>query len=130
MMKNRDSAIRELRPEIPAIQADIISSAAEKFQNETLRPVLKFQHELLLDVFKQYIRKRKGEFYKLTLPHRLTWIDRSVRKDLKFRNFLIGMVVGHFTSQEWQIYASLEQELSRRVVDLIVQRLGGQVENL
>ncbi len=130
MTKNRDTALRELRPEIPAIQQEQMTSTAEQFQNETLRPILKLQNDLLLAVFKSYIQKRKGEFYKLKPPKRLEWIDHSVRKDLKFRNFLTGLVAGHFTQKEWETFTAEESELSRRIVNLIVQRLCDQVERL
>jgi hypothetical protein len=130
MTKNRETALRELRPEIPSIQEDQMSSTAEQFQNETLRPVLKLQNDLLLAVFKHYIQKRKGEFYKLKPAKRLAWIDHSVRKDLKFRNFLTGLVAGHFIQTEWEIFSANESELTRRIVDLMVQRLCDQVEKL
>lgn len=130
MIKNRDSVLRELRPEIPSIQEAQMSSVAERFQNETLRPVLKLQNELLLGVFKHYIQKRKGEFYKLKASKRLAWIDQAVRKDLKFRNFLTGLIAGHFTQTEWETFGEEESELTRRIVNLIVQRLCDQVERL
>lgn len=130
MTENRDTALRELRPEIPSIREDQMSSTAEQFQNETLRPILKLQNDLLLDVFKSYIQKRKGEFYKLKPAKRLAWIDQSVRKDLKFRNFLAGLIAGHFTQKEWEAFAAEESELTRRIVNLIVQRLCDQVEKL
>ena len=39
------------------------SSFEEKFQNKTLRPILKFQNELFLEVFKNYAIKQKGVFF-------------------------------------------------------------------
>jgi len=130
MMKNRDLAIRELRPGIASISQESMTSVAEHFQNETLRPILKLQNDLLLDVFKHYIQKRKGGFYELPANKRPAWIEHNVRKDLKFRNFLTGLVAGHFTRQEWETYSAEEAELTRRTVDMIVQRLCGQVGEL
>ena len=38
----------------------------EKFQNDTLRPILKLQNDLLIHVFIQYCQQRKGLFFKLS----------------------------------------------------------------
>lgn len=130
MMKNRETAILELRPAIPDLSQTPASSTAERFQNETLRPILKLQNDLLLQIFKHYLQKRKGEFYKLTPPKRPGYIAHTVRKDLKFRNLLIGTIAGHFTCEEWETFAAEEPELSRRIVELLVQRLCDQVEKL
>ena len=45
----------------------------ERFQNETLRPILKLQNPLLIEVFYNYIEKRKGVFFELSLPKKLDY---------------------------------------------------------
>lgn len=124
----RDIEIKKLRPEIPAIQQDNAVSAAEQFQNETLRPILKFQNELLLAVFKNYIEKRKGVFHGFSYGKKLAYIEQSVRNDLKFRNLLVGLIVGHFTAEEWLTFEKNAAELTRRIVTMLVQRLQSQMD--
>jgi len=118
----------EIRPSIPLIIEENSISVAEHFQNKTLRPILKFQNELLIVVFSAQILKRKNVYYQLSKAKRKEYIADNIRKDLKFKNSLIGMVIGHFTQEEWTIYISNEKELSRRITELIIQRLQSQPE--
>ena len=42
---------KEIRPIIIGLDSKIPNSVEEKFQNETLRPIIKMQHDLLLKYF-------------------------------------------------------------------------------
>lgn len=95
----------------------------EKFQNEVLRPILKLQHELLLQIFKSYCDKRKGTFYKISAKEQVMYIDQAVRKDMKFKHYLEGIVTGIFTLDEYQTFLENEEELTKRMVNLLVRRL-------
>ena len=58
-----------MNKERPILQ-DLIKenmSALELFQNQTLRPVIKMQHGLLISAFKNYIAKRKMDLSTLTV---------------------------------------------------------------
>ena len=60
-MKTKDEAILEIRGESIGTVTDR-SSVEEKFQNQTLRPILKFQNDLFIEVFRNYATKQKGVF--------------------------------------------------------------------
>lgn len=124
----RDTAIKTLRPKIPTIIDENAVSSAELFQNRTLRPILKLQGDLLNAIFKQYIIKRKGAFYKLSGSKRVDYIENSIRRDLKFKNLLVGVITGHFTLEEWNFFIADERELTKRTTNLLVQRLTSQAE--
>lgn len=126
----RDTAIKNLRPPIPTIIDKNASSVAEQFQNRTLRPILKLQHDLLIEIFKQYIIRRKGTFHKLSAPKQLDYIESSIRKDLRFKNLLVGVITGHFTLAEWNLFTQEESELTKRMTNLLVQRLQSSVGSL
>lgn len=128
MTQDRNTGLQFLRPSIPVDLTENPENSAGHFQNATLRPILKLQNELLLQIFQQYLQKSKGSFFQLDRPKKLAFIAHSIRRDLHFRNLLIGIVVGHFTEEEWAIFAGQEQELSRRIADLLIQRLSDQVE--
>lgn len=115
--------LKQLRPKIPTLIEDTSTSVAEQFQNLTLRPILKLQHELLVAIFHQYIKLRKGTFHQLSDKMKLEYIRHSIQEDAKFKAMLIGLVVGHFTISEWQLYSLEEKELRRRLVELIIQRV-------
>lgn len=123
MNNNRDLSVKNIRPAIPMIIEEAATSPEERFQNTCLRPILKFQNDLLLAVFKNYLALRKGKFYALSKPKKLEYIDHAIRKDLKFKSLLIGIVVGQFTVEEWGVYDTYERELRKRVTGLLVQRI-------
>ncbi len=130
MHTDRDTGLLALRP---AAQADLTADAEHSpghFLHATLRPVCKLQNELLLHLFRQYIHKTKDTFRQLSPAKRLEFIAHSIRRDQRFRSLLFGIVIGHFTEAEWRIFAAQEQELSRRLSELLIQRLSDQVEQL
>lgn len=102
-------------------------SAFEKFQNEVLRPILKLQHDLLVEIFKTYCNKRKGTFEKLSEKEKLVYIDQAVKKDMKFKHYLEGIITGIFTLEEYQTFIENEEELTKRMINLLVQRLQSDV---
>ena len=127
-MQDRNQKLNNIRPAIPTVIEENVTSESEQFQNKTLRPILKFQNELLLEIFHQYIQKRKNKFHQLSPTKKLEYIQTNLRNDMKFRNLLTGLVVGHFTIEEFEIYKNNESELSRRIINLLIQRLQDQVD--
>lgn len=124
----RDKDLIALRPLIPTIIDKNAVNPAELFQNRTLRPILKLQNDLLDAIFKQYIIKRKGAFHKLSASKKVEYIENSIRKDTKFKNLLVGVITGHFTLEEWERFIEEEGELTKRMTNLLVQRLTSQVK--
>jgi hypothetical protein len=124
----RDKKIIELRPELPNVTLPIIEDSnsilsIEVFQNQTLRPILKLQHDLLIAIFKHQIMVRKNAFYNLPEKSRSEYISHTLKNDLKFKNRLIGVIIGHFTLEEYSFFENNEAELTRRITDLLIQRL-------
>jgi hypothetical protein len=120
--------ITSIRPELPTDKAK--TSLLETFQNETLRPILKFQNELLLSVIQYYIEKRKGTYRQLPHKDRAPYLEHAIRQDLRFKSLLQGIVIGHFTNEEFLTYTQNEAELGRRMTDLLVQRVISQVDSI
>lgn len=122
-MSNRDQNLQTLRPLIPTISEENITSEAEHFQNKTLRPILKLQHALLIQLFEQYVIQRKNVFPQLPPEKKMSYIEDNIRKDLKFRNLLIGTIIGHFTLQELRLYTHHEAELRKRLINMLIERI-------
>jgi hypothetical protein len=125
-MSNRDLNLKALRPLIPTISEEDVTSDSELFQNITLRPILKLQHDLLMQTFQQYVIHRKNVFLKLPPEKKLEYIENSIRKDLNFRSLLIGMIVGHFTIEELNLYSERENELRKRLINMLIERIKSQ----
>lgn len=130
MTHNRDTELLRLRPAILANPDENEEGSPGHFQNATLRPILKFQNELLLQMFRHYLLKTKGRFSQFPASEKLDFIANSLRNDLRLRNCMIGVVIGHFTAQEWEVFIRHEQELTRRIVELLIKRLSDQLEVL
>jgi hypothetical protein len=129
-MNDRSVSLLRIRPEIKSSQIHDNMSSDERFQNETLRPILKFQNPLLLELFKNYIRKHKNAFYELSLEKRLIYIENAIQKDIKFRNSLKGIVIGQFTVDEYTKYIQNSSALNKRMMNMVVERIKDQVQVL
>lgn len=129
-MNDRSVSLLRIRPEIKSSQIHDNMSSDERFQNETLRPILKFQNPLLLELFKNYIRKHKNTFYELSLEKRLLYIENAIQKDVKFRNSLKGIVIGQFTVDEYANYIKNSSALNKRMMNMVVERLKDQAQLL
>ncbi|MBC7642507.1 MAG: glyoxalase [Flavobacterium sp.] len=126
-MKNRSEFLYELKEkQIGSIDSQ--SSIEESFQNITLRPILKFQNELLIQVFTEYCIKQKNEFFKLSVNKKLEYIENSLQRDMKFRDFLKGIVVGLMTSEEYIFYSRNASNLNKRLTSMLIERLKSQVQ--
>lgn len=125
-MKTKDEAILELRGGSIGIINDN-SSSEERFQNTTLRPILKFQNDLFVEVFKNYAVKQKGVFFTLSPEKKMRYIENVIQRDIKFRNSLKGIVIGMFTLDEYQDYILNSSNLNKRMMNLLIERLKSQV---
>ncbi len=127
-MSDRSRNLLGIRPEIPSARVTENMSDEELFQNRTLRPILKFQNHMLVVVFKNYISKYKNSFYELTLEKRFEYIENAVQKDIKFRNALKGIIIGHFTFEEYEIYIKNSSALNKRMMRMVTNRLKDQIQ--
>ncbi|WP_339704363.1 glyoxalase [uncultured Kriegella sp.] len=127
-MNDRSSSLLEIRPQIPSAKVTEEMSLNERFQNETLRPIIKLQNFLLLAVFKNYISKHKNRFYDLLPEKRMDYIENAIQKDIKFRNSLKGMLIGQFTEEEYDIYIQNSSALNKRMMNMVVEKLKDQMQ--
>lgn len=126
-METRDQFITNLRGETIGF-VNLSSSSDEKFQNQTLRPILKLQNDLFIEVFKNHISKHKNDFYLYSVEKKLQFIENSIQKDIKFRNALKGIVIGLFTVDEYAAYIQNSSSLNKRMMNMLIERLKSQVQ--
>ena len=129
-METRDTALLLIRPEIPSAKITSMMSDEEYFQNTTLRPVAKLQNDLLVEVFKNYVRKHKNVFYGLSIAKRLDYVENAIHKDMKFRNSLKGVMIGQFTIQEYEVYTQNSSALNKRMMNLVKERIKSNIQLL
>ncbi len=127
-MNDRSKNLIHIRPYIVNMESFDKMSIQERFQNETLRPILKLQNSLFIEIFQNYIEKHKGIYHKFNLNEKLNYIESCLIKDQKLRNYLKGIIIGHFTLEEYDIYKKQSSELSKRMINMLKERLKDQLQ--
>lgn len=128
-MENRDTFIENLRGGVlGTISKD--SSNEEVFQNKTLRPILKLQNDLFIEVVKNQINKHKTDFYNFPIEKKLAYIDHIIKNDEKFRNSLKGIIIGLFTVIEYKDYILNSSSLNKRMMNMLIERIKNQIQLL
>ena len=126
-MEARDNNVLELRGEALGNITNQ-SSCEEVFQNKTLRPILKLQNDLFIQVFINYAVKQKNVFFGLSPDKKMAYIENVIHRDIKFRNSLKGMVIAFFTLEEYAEYIQISSNLNKRMMNMLIERLKSQLQ--
>lgn len=113
----------DIRPLIKGIDLISNKSKEEQFQNETLRPIIKLQHDLLIAFFKAYIITKKFKFNEVSNLKKVDFITTVFKKDNAFKSELKGLIIGHFTVGEFKLYSDNKSDYNKRILTMIEQRL-------
>jgi len=122
-MSNTEARLA-LRPLLNLAPAE---APEESFQNNTLRPIMKMQHELLVAAFRLSLQKRKVKLEQLPANQRFDKIKQLITRDARLRGLLLGIAVGQFTNQEMVYFVENESSINRRMTNLLVERLASAV---
>lgn len=126
----RDNTLKDLRPIISTANVNSQTSIKEAFQNTTLRPIIKFQHELLIAVLKNYFSLNKIFTADLSSDDLNRRIENAVQKDNPFKNQLLGIIISHFTIEEFSTYTGSPNAFNKRITQMIIQRLQNSIDQL
>ena len=123
-MTNRNTAILAIRPQIESLAAE---NQAEQFQNQSLRPVLKLQNELILGIIKHQAIQRKINLDRMEIADKVLKIKQLLKTESLMKQKLIGLIIGYFTTEEFAFYLSNENEINKRILLLMEERILSQV---
>lgn len=98
-------------------------SVDEDFQNRTLRPILKLQHGIIVQVFTHFSNKQKTDITGLTQEKLDSYVRSTTKKNTVLRNQLLGLIIGHFTEDEFETYILNDSEFNKRILTMIGQRI-------
>jgi hypothetical protein len=126
-MDNRTIDLLKIRTGIKTTSITNNMSDGERFQNETIRPAIKFQNDLLLEAFRNYTQKHKNVFKALSPDKKMDYIENAIQRDMKFRNSLKGMIIGVFSVEEYKHYIKNSSALNKRMMHIVIQRIKSQV---
>tara|TARA_R110001583_G_scaffold10179_7_gene47346 strand:- start:1535 stop:1891 length:357 start_codon:yes stop_codon:yes gene_type:complete len=111
------------RPLIPnAIIVDK-TKELEKFQNETLRPIIKLLNDLLVVYFQNYAESKKIAIINATEEEKNKFITTTFLKDNQLKNEVKGFVIGHFSVEAYNFYKNSTKEINKRILGIIRQRI-------
>ncbi len=127
-MNTRAQKLQSIRPEIN-VKIDK-STDLELFQSKTLRPVLKFQNELILALFSRHLNDNKILLNTLNDEKKEEVIHAALKKNIFLKKELLGITVGLFTLEEFSFYNYNKTEISKRIVELIIKRISDQKDKL
>ena len=129
-MQDRTFSLLAIRPNIDTIDKSLKTKDVEAFQNDVLRPILKFQNDLLLQIFIDYANQYKGIFFKLSNQEKLTYIQQALSTNQRLRSLILGTIVGLFAVEDFGYYKLNSSALNKRIITMTIQRLQSQLEYL
>ncbi|MBR9830941.1 glyoxalase [bacterium] len=127
-MKERDELLMDIRIELELPLGG--SKSLEGFQSSTLRPLLKFQNVLIIELYKDYINKTQRSFSAFNQKVQFEIIKESISKDQRLKNQMIHIVAALFTIEEFNFYTKNLNEVNKRIVSMTIQRLQDQLSRL
>ncbi len=119
---NRTKSIIELRPVIKTALIDEKSSIEESFQNNTLRPIIKFQHDLIISIVQHSLNKYSKDFYSLSIEKKSLKIEATFKSDSQLKNELRGIIIGLFSKEEYELYNTIRNDINKRIIQIIKER--------
>jgi hypothetical protein len=114
--------LKELRPLIPSALIEN-SKEIEQFQNEVLRPILKFQHAFFELYFKnnsQFLKLIQEKKSRLEFQNK---ISQFISNQSNIKHQLIGSVIGMLADEELNYYHANRAELNKRISQMVCQRV-------
>ena len=121
MNPTRDQQVQALRPLLEAVP--VPDEAMGAFQTQVLRPLLKFQHAYLLQVFKHYLAKKKVAWAALNAKEQRDYVENSLKKDAALKYLLIGSICGLMNEEEMAFFLAQQDEISKRLLAFMAKRI-------
>lgn len=119
---NRDRILIEIRPEV---MTNITSetSTSEAFQNNTLRPILKLQNDLIVFLFKKSKPLANINFDRKDDVGKKTIITDLMKNNQKLKDQIEASIFSLMTNTELDYYFENRSETKRRINTMVIERL-------
>jgi len=119
-MNRPENELKNLRPEV--FTETEKAGTIEAFQNDVLRPILKFQHELFLAEANAHPLLKRC-FQKETIEQQRQELKQFFGKNAAVKYVLIGMVIGLMTNEEFVVYLTDKSTYDKRLTNMLMERL-------
>ena len=116
----KEEKLLGLREEILTKKSE--QTPIEQFQNLTIRPILKYQHTILIVFFSSNVHVQYIVSANFSTLKKQNQLKLFVSKQLAFRAQLLGIVTGLFTELEFEFYLSEKVNIDKRITNMILER--------
>jgi len=125
---SRDQGLLALRSQIhfEAIQ----TNPNQLFQDKTLRPIIKFQHTLIIAIYHDYLKTHKIEYSHATTAQRNLKIESSIKQNQALQALFKGVIIALFTADETAYWETNKEEINKRIQQLIIKRIQSSFETI
>ena len=118
-MSKRDENLLAIRP---IIDLELVSdkSPIELFMHQSLRPILKLQHDVLIKVIEVF-----PHFKPITTVDealQLEQLKNFIQKNASLKNQILGLAIGCLTTSEFEFYALNRRALDKRIIEMTMTR--------
>lgn len=119
---DRSHSLHQIRPEI-SIEKNSQSRDSEQFQNEVLRPILKFQHDFLCFSYLNNPSIVKAGFSQKHKDQQIDMIIDALKSNHKLKAEIIHAITSMMTIEELKHFHYNKSEYSKRIISMASQRL-------
>ncbi|MFY7990005.1 MAG: hypothetical protein ACOVO3_04685 [Fluviicola sp.] len=112
----------ELLPEVFYDEAKV-TNELERFQNQFLRPILKFQHAHLCALTHAFLLQFDPNFNQLPAQKRKQQIETIFKKAQSFRQQVIGLIIAFLETEQLDFYLANHTELNKRIWQMAEKRV-------
>ncbi len=123
MSTERDKEITDFKSRLPLIFSTPTDVPIEAFQNQCIRPILKFQHELIISYFKHHFESHLVRLKELSSIQKRSLIRVLIQKNPIFKQFMVGVVVAFFSAEELHFYLVNIKDINKRIHQMVTQRI-------
>ena len=126
----RDRNIVLLRPKVNINKNISFKNDIEKFQNIVLRPILKFQNDLLLELFIFEFERTKANFDLINNQQKIKLIINNLKYNNRLKQILLGTIIGMFSKKDIAFYKTNYSKINKRIFSMLNDRLLDQLIKL
>lgn len=124
---NRDEFLLHYRPAIVIENPESITEDLSKFQNFTLRAVLKLQNEVLVRICIDFLQKNYKNFSQQQSLDKVKLLQQALKSNIQLKTLLFGIIAGFLTSEELDFYLQNASEINKRLSAFIFKRVSEQL---
>lgn len=124
---NRDEFLLHYRPAIVIENPESIAEDLSKFQNFTLRAVLKLQNDVLVRICTDFLQKNYKNFSQQQSLDKVKLLQQALKSNIQLKTLLFGVIAGFLTSEELDFYLQNASEINKRLSAFIFKRVSEQL---